>query len=68
MYTVKSAAHGTAAGLQGDCQYRVTDSATEFYTDDDDDDDGDDDGGLQTNLDVPSHNPAYSTTNQGKHM
>ena len=35
---MKSAAHGTAAGLQGDCQYRVTDSATEFYNDDDDDD------------------------------
>ena len=60
---MKSAAHGTAAGLQGDCQYRVTDIATEFYDDDDDDD-----GGLQTNLDVSSHNPAYSTTNQGKRM
>ena len=35
---MKSAAHGTAAGLQGDCQYRVTDSATEFYNDDDDGD------------------------------
>ena len=30
-YTVKSAAHGTAAGLQGDCQYRVRDSSTEIY-------------------------------------
>ena len=28
---MKSAAHGTAAGLQGDCQYRVRDSSTEFY-------------------------------------
>ena len=28
---MKSAAHGTAAGLQGDCQYRVKDSSTEVY-------------------------------------
>ena len=30
-YTVKSAARGTAAGLQGGCQSRVRDSSTEFY-------------------------------------
>ena len=39
VYTVKGAAHGTAAGLPRDCQYWVRDSPTEFYNDDDDDDD-----------------------------
>ena len=39
---MKGAAHGTAAVLPRDCQYRVGDSPTEFYNDDDDDgDDGD---------------------------